>query len=682
MKKIIRRLKKTRPIIRYIYYILILAYLISFIFFAKSIIGLTGIETLLRYIVLFLFIVYWLLYIMWNLINIVSRKAKPFILTSLLTLVFIVLFSVGSYFINFVYQSIDAMGENENVEYKTYLITLSGTEFNEDSKIGRVNNKDDVIYTLSEKLYSKEKLSNTIEDYEDSLFMLKELYDGKIDAAFVPSTYVILYRNEEGLEDLEYKTKMVYEYSETMKNQDALIVSDKDFSEPLTFLVMGVDSEINGLNANAAFNGDTLMLVSFNPDTLKTTMVSIPRDTYVPIACRKNAYAKINSAAAGGTSCVLDTVGNFLDVKIDYYAKINFKGVVELVDAIGGVDVDVEAPDFKKHGGLGINCDGKFCEQNSSRKAGKDVIYLDPGFQTLNGEEALAYSRCRYLYAGGDLDRIYHQQQVVEALASKMLSFDSISDFQKILTAVSNNMVTNMDRSKITSGYSVIKKMLNNALSGNDVLTINKAHLETYGLSVYVPSQQMNTSAQGYYKDSLEDIQRALKETLGLEKEEVIKTFHFSVNEEYVVTSPGTGLKKNPSASTLPSFVGKPVDEAQKWCGEHKIDLSIKYVDPGSEFYNSSVAVGLIGSQSVHANSLLSTVDSLTVYIVNSAASSTKPNDSDDEKNDEKNNTNKNDKNDKNDKKDTENKQPDDSKNDRKPNKSDDVDDMIMDLLN
>lgn len=695
MKRIIRRLKKTKKIFRFTYYILIIAYLISFFFFAKSLISLKGIETILRIIIIFMFVIYFFLYVLWNLINILTKKCKVFWITSFITLLMVFMFSFVAYNIDFVYNRIGDTKEAENVEYKAYLITLNDKEFNSESVIGRFDDKEDITFKLSEKIYEKEKLANSIEDYDDYIFMLKELVNGKVDAVFVPSTYAILYRNEEGLENLENETKIVYEYSETMKNQDSISVSDKDFNEPLTFLIMGVDSEHDGLKANAAFNGDTLMLVSFNPKTLKITMVSIPRDTYVPIACRKNAYSKINSAAASGTSCVIDTVSNFLDVDIDYYAKINFKGVVELVDAIGGVEVDVQAPDYNKHHVLGINCGGRFCEQNSNRGTGKnEVIYLDPGMQVLNGEQALAYSRSRYIYAGGDLDRIRHQQQVVEALMSKMLSFDSISDFQKILVAVSNNMVTNMDREKILSGYSVIKKMLSNALSGDEILTINKAHLETFGLSVYVPSQRMNTSAQGYYEDSLEDIRKALKETLGILEEPVVKTFSFSVNEEYVANSPGTGLKKKPSASLLPSFVGKTVEEAKKYCDEHSIGFTVRYVDSDSEHYNSNVNVGLIGSQSVHENVLLSTVSDLTVYVVNSAHSSNNSNSNknDDKKDDEKDNTNNKDKdnnkdnnNDKNDNKNNNNDKPnkddDEKDNNNEEENKENVDDPIIDFI-
>lgn len=653
MNRIIRKLKRTKKFVRYIYYVLVVAYLISFFSFSISLLRLSGIETLLRIIVIVVFAIYFLLYVLWNLINLITKNFKTFIITSLISFVFIVIFCFGSYYINIIYNGLDNMGENENVEYTVYLITMKDTSFSGDSKIGRIDDKNDnSVYSLAEKLYAKEKLVNEIIDYKDYIFMLRELYNGKIDAVFVPSTYAILFNTEEGFAGISKETKVVYEYTEKIKNQDALIVSDKDFSEPLTFLVMGVDSEENGLNANAAFNGDTLMLASFNPSTLKTTIVSIPRDTYVPIACKNNQYAKINSAAASGTNCVIDTVGNFLDVQIDYYVKINFKGVVELVDAVGGIEVEVEEPYFNKHHALGINCGGRFCEQNSNRESGDDdIIYLDPGYQTLNGEEALAYSRCRYLYIGGDLDRIKHQQAVVEALASKLLSFDSISNFQKILTAASNNMVTNMNTDKILSGYNTIKKMLNNALSGNELVTINKAYLETFGLNVYVPAQGMNTAAQGYYKDSLDDIQRALKETLGILNEEVIKTFSFSVNEEYQVTSPGKGLKTIPSASLLPSFVGKTVTDAEKFCNDNNISLSIRYVDPGSDFYNGDIAVGLIGNQSVHENVLLSTVNELIVYIVNSAdtTSDDKPNSSSNDKDnndkDNKNNNNEDDEN-------------------------------------
>lgn len=614
MNRVIRKLKKSNLVIRIIYYLVTICYLVSSILFIKSLLNLTGIETGIRIIAIIFFIIYFLLYVFINFLNLLRRKYKGLIISTIFSLLFILIFFIGSYYINYVYSNINNMQESEKITYNIYLITLKDTEFSSESKIGVISDKIDKDNNeLSTKLYKKKNLKNEIVEYNDYIKMLDDLYNNVIDGAIVPGNYDTLFRNEEGFENMVYDTKVIYEYSEQKKNEDLNIVSDKDFSEPLTFLFLGVDSEGDGLNANAAFNGDTLMLMSFNPKTLSSVLLSIPRDTYVPIACNNNRYAKINSSAAYGTGCVISTINKFLDINIDYYVKINFKGVVDLVEAVGGVEVDVEAPTYMANA-----YGGKVCEQNSDRQWGDKLVCINPGLQVLNGEQALAYARCRHMYIGSDLDRVRHQQQVVEALANKVLHFNSIKEFQDILNAVSKNIATNMDTDTILSGYNVAKNVLGNKLSGKDSLNIQKASLETYSLNVYVPSQGRKTSAQGYYESSLEDIKKAFNIVLGKETEEPIKTFSFSVNETYEIYRPGKGKRTGQSGALLPSFVGKSISEAQSFCNSNNINLEIKYVDSGSEHYNDQVAVGLIGDQSVHKDVLLSTVSNLTVYVVNS----------------------------------------------------------------
>lgn len=614
MNKVIRKLKKSNLVIRIIYYLVTICYLVSSILFIKSLLNLTGIETGIRIIAIIFFIIYFLLYVFINFLNLLRRKYKGLIISTIFSLLFILIFFIGSYYINYVYSNINNMQESDKITYNIYLITLKDTEFSSESKIGVISDKIDKDNNeLSTKLYKKKNLKNEIVEYNDYIKMLDNLYNNVIDGAIVPGNYDTLFRNEVGFENIVYDTKVIYEYSEKRQNEDLNIVSDKDFSEPLTFLFLGVDSEGDGLNANAAFNGDTLMLMSFNPKTLSSVLLSIPRDTYVPIACNNNRYAKINSSAAYGTGCVISTINKFLDINIDYYVKINFKGVVDLVEAVGGVEVDVEAPTYMANA-----YGGKVCEQNSDRQWGDKLVCINPGLQVLNGEQALAYARCRHMYIGSDLDRVRHQQQVVEALANKVLHFNSIKEFQDILNAVSKNIATNMDTDTILSGYNVAKNVLGNKLSGKDSLNIQKASLETYSLNVYVPSQGRKTSAQGYYESSLEDIKKAFNIVLGKETEEPIKTFSFSVNETYEIYRPGKGKRTGQSGALLPSFVGKSISEAQSFCNSNNINLEIKYVDSGSEHYNDQVAVGLIGDQSVHKDVLLSTVSNLTVYVVNS----------------------------------------------------------------
>lgn len=614
MNRVIRKLKKSNLVIRIIYYLVTICYLVSSILFIKSLLNLTGIETGIRIIAIIFFIIYFLLYVFINFLNLLRRKYKGLIISTIFSLLFILIFFIGSYYINYVYSNINNMHESDKITYNIYLITLKDTEFSSESKIGVISDKIDKDNNeLSTKLYKKKNLKNEIVEYNDYIKMLDDLYNNVIDGAIVPGNYDTLFRNEVGFENIVYDTKVIYEYSEKRQNEDLNIVSDKDFSEPLTFLFLGVDSEGDGLNANAAFNGDTLMLMSFNPKTLSSVLLSIPRDTYVPIACNNNRYAKINSSAAYGTGCVISTINKFLDINIDYYVKINFKGVVDLVEAVGGVEVDVEAPTYMANA-----YGGKVCEQNSDRQWGDKLVCINPGLQVLNGEQALAYARCRHMYIGSDLDRVRHQQQVVEALANKVLHFNSIKEFQDILNAVSKNIATNMDTDTILSGYNVAKNVLGNKLSGKDSLNIQKASLETYSLNVYVPSQGRKTSAQGYYESSLEDIKKAFNIVLGKETAEPIKTFSFSVNETYEIYRPGKGKRTGQSGALLPSFVGKSISEAQSFCNSNNINLEIKYVDSGSEHYNDQVAVGLIGDQSVHKDVLLSTVSNLTVYVVNS----------------------------------------------------------------
>ena len=614
MNKMIKKLKRSNKALRLIYYLTNITYLIGLILFIKSILSLTGVETLLRIVVIVLFVLYLLFYSFWNLLNLLQRKYKGLIITTLISILLTVIFFVGSYYINYIYKNLDGMQENEKIIYTTYLITLKDSSFSEESKIGIINKTiDNDNHELSTKLYKNKKLDNDTTEYNDYIKMIGDLYNGNIEAIFVPGNYVTLFKNENGFENIASDTKVIYEYSEKMQNEDLNLVSNKDFNEPLTFLFLGVDSEGDGLNANAAFNGDTLMLMSFNPKTLDAILLSIPRDTYVPIACNNKNYAKINSSAAYGTSCVISTINNLLGINIDYYVKINFKGVVDLVEAVGGVEVDVEAPSYMadKYG-------GKVCEQNSDRQFGNKLVCMNPGMQTLNGEQALAYARCRHMYIGSDLDRVKHQQQVVEALANKAMHFSSIKEFQDILNAVSKNIATNMDTDTILSGYNVAKNVLGNKLSGKDSINIEKATLETYSLNVYVPSQGRNTSAQGYYKDSLLDIQKSFNVILGKEKKELIKTFSFSVNETYEKSAPGKGKKTGASGELLPSFVGKTVSEVESFGNSHNIKINVRYVDSGSEYYNSDVAVGLVGNQSVHKDVLLSSVSEITIYVVNS----------------------------------------------------------------
>lgn len=632
MKILFNKLKKTNKIFLIVYLITFIIYSITYGLLIKNLISLSGIETVVRVIVMVIFGIWLFTYFLWNLINLILKKYITISITTAITIILAIIFSFANYYINTLYTGISNITEEEYITYTTNLVTLNETEINENSTLGMINNTEDIEGNiLAKELIEEENLTkNEIIEYSSYYEMIFDLLDGEISGIFLTTNYQTIFGNEEAFSELK-NTKIAYTYSKKMKNQDTTLVSDKKLTEPFTVLLMGVDSETDGLNANAAFNGDTLMVITFNPKTLNATMFSIPRDTYVPIACNNNRYAKINSSAAYGTSCVIDTVEQFTGITIDYYVKINFKGVVDLVDALGGIEVDIEKPDFNYN--HGINCGGKFCEQNSDRNtSASGMIYLDPGLQTINGEEALAYARCRHLYLQSDIDRNRHQQQVVEAIAKKAVNIENLSKFEEILNAITKNITTNMSTKQILSLYDILKSMISNSLNDGSFLTIEKTYLEYYSLPVRLSNNGSITSAIGYYPDSLEAITKLMKENLELKNHEMTKTFNFDANEDYTTKVTGQGITTGTKLETMPNFVGKSVSEIENWATNHSITLHKEFVDETSSYYNPNIAPGLISNQSISDGILLTNVSEITIYI-NSISTNpnnpTKPNEGD-----------------------------------------------------
>ena len=143
MNKMVRKLKKSNKVLRFIYYLVMISYVVGLVLFTKSLLSLTGIETLIRWIAIIFFIIYFILYSFINLLNLLRRKYKGLIISTIFSLLFILLFFVGSYYINYVYNNLNGMQESDKITYNTYLITLKDTEFNSDSKIGLISSKRD-----------------------------------------------------------------------------------------------------------------------------------------------------------------------------------------------------------------------------------------------------------------------------------------------------------------------------------------------------------------------------------------------------------------------------------------------------------------------------------------------------------------------------------------------------------
>ncbi|WP_110926989.1 polyisoprenyl-teichoic acid--peptidoglycan teichoic acid transferase TagU [Bacillus massiliglaciei] len=195
--------------------------------------------------------------------------------------------------------------------------------------------------------------------------------------------------------------------------RDKQVTLDK--KEPFSVLMLGVD-ERKGDRGRS----DSMIVMTVNPEKKSVKMLSIPRDTRTEIV-GKGTQDKINHAYAfGGVEMSMDTVENFLDIPIDYYMKINMEGFKDVVDAVGGVTVDNQL-DFTYEG-----------------------VHFEKGPLTLNGQDALKYSRMRYDDPNGDFGRQSRQRQVIEAVVKEGASFSSLSNYGDILKSLSDNIQTNL----------------------------------------------------------------------------------------------------------------------------------------------------------------------------------------------------------------------------------------------
>lgn len=603
MKVLFKKIKRSNKIALAIYILSLLLFIASYTYFVVTIRKLEGIETFIRMVLLILFFLWFLIYFLFGLSTLVTNKLKKFLTLTFIHLLLFAVLLFASIVIGKIFGKLEMFTNQEYTEYTTSLIALKETELKSESKLGMISNNEDVEgYILANTLINNENLKQKVEYFDDYYSMLNALYNHEVDAIFVSSNYAILFNTEETYQDIEEETKVLYDYSEKMKTK-SITTSNKKLTEPFTVLLMGVDSTKKGLDANAAFNGDTLMLVTFNPQTLSATMLSLPRDLYVPIACNNNRYHKINSAAAYGTECVINTVKNLINVEIDYYAKINFRGVMGLVDAVGGIDIDVEQPDYsvyvQKYG------EGVLCESNYVRDPTHPTC-MGTGWQHLNGEQALAYARNRHGFLQSDLARNRHQQQIVEAVAKKLLTINSFGEFEKLLDAIAQNIATNLSTTQMLSFYQTLKNMLMQSLKGNDFISIQKAYLEVYNLPVNIGG--LTLSALGYYDDSLKSIQDAMNVNLGLKNEEMIKTFSYDYNEEYSSPIVGKGITSGKKEATVPNLIGSTVKYAEEWANNNGITLE-------KSFRCSDGIPGLIGDQSVSIGTYVKSISSITIYI-------------------------------------------------------------------
>lgn len=579
-----RSLKKTKGNNKILYFIVLIFTFISSFLMLYSLSLLNGIEDKIR-LLFSIDLVIILIFFFYLTIKFLKNKNKRHTLFIIFLMFYSILLLVASYYIKRTYKVIDKMTSNSTTYYSS-LITLKENKANTISdvttgSIGYLSDSSSIDGNqIPKEIIKTEKIKNKTVEYDSYVNLIEDLLKGEVDYAFVPGNYVLMFSNLDGVdfEELEDDTKVLYTKQKDISNEANL--KNNNLKDPFTVLIMGVDSENENIKGSS-FNGDALMLLTFNPTTLNTTILSIPRDSYVPIACFTNKKKnKITHAAWYGEDCMMDTIEDFLDVEIDYYVKINFKGVVKLIDTLGGIDVEVPY---------------SFCEQDSNRKFGKNTIYVKEGMQHLNGEQALALSRNRKTNANkcssewtkgvrNDFVRGQNQQLVLRSLLNSLKNIKDLDTVYNLLNTISNNMETNMTTNEILSLYNIGKDIIVKADGSKmeDLIGFQRLYLNGEDARIYDSATGLNLYNYVLYNNSIKAVTNTMKINLGIKKPTMIKKFNFDINKEYKEEVIGKNETGSTSVIKLPNFIGLNEDTALKKAQNLGISTTIKYVTNGN----------------------------------------------------------------------------------------------------
>lgn len=217
---------------------------------------------------------------------------------------------------------------------------------------------------------------------------------------------------------------------------ESAIVKEKDITkEAFTLYLQGADLS-SGNNINSTGRGDVNILLTVNPNTKQVNLQVIPRDLFVYIPCRGGSSKLSYSGWWGGIQSSITSIEDKLGIEINYYVKINFEGLTDLVDALGGVEV----------------------YSHYSYKAGG--FKFQKGYNTVDGEKALMFARARKMLPLNERSRGYHQMELIKGIFKKFAQEPTYDHAMSVIDSLENNFTTNLPKDKFVDAYQLVVELL------------------------------------------------------------------------------------------------------------------------------------------------------------------------------------------------------------------------------
>ena len=304
-------------------------------------------------------------------------------------------------------------------------------------------------------------------NYNDWSQLAEALMEGKVDAIVINEAFRGIL--EERYSDFNNQTRVIYQVK--IQSEIENIVNEGAIKEGVfNICITGIDTYGP---VSTKSRSDVNMVMTVNMNTHRVLMTGIPRDYYVKLASN-GQYDKLTHSGIYGVNETVNTIANLLDVDIDYYFRINFSSLVNIVDVIDGIDI--------------------YSDQTFKPLHGSELIV--EGMNHMDGAMALAYSRERYAYESGDRHRIQNQQDVIMAIMNKLMTPSVLSNYKQILEKLEGTFETNMSSEDIKAfirmqiadlkGY----EMINQYLDGAGKLTYGLYSMPNGELYTMIPNEE------------------------------------------------------------------------------------------------------------------------------------------------------------------------------------------------
>lgn len=479
---------------------------------------------------------------------------------------------------SFVYYS-----ENGTVKYKD----LDSLKSASNLKVGVVFDDGIGVATAAQKLMEDEGIKATVTTYSSSEELLGNLLGNgtdEIDVAVFPSSYRQRWLADEEVDYAQYLDHVYdfHKFEDKVKTGEKKNANKDLYTEPFNILLIGFAPEDEAMTVGLA---DSIIVATVNPQTFTVSLTSIARDTYTKLACAPNSERqKINAARAYSRQCLMDTVGELLDIDIDYYMEVNFLGVVEIVDALGGIVV---------------NNPVEFVGQTASGIRGEFTVLVPAGENVpCDGEMALAFARERHAMPNGDFDRQKHQQEVIARIAEKLLGMNDVNKALKVMEAAGKNFTTNLSLNQLTGIFSYIINHKNTiGIPTFNMIEMQNMRVTGYDSWYYSYIMRLPQWIYRLYNGSIQECKDRINDVMNnYVLTDIKQPSYMSFLIEYPYERPqyyseyfNEEQVHEKMPDCYPLFVGKDLATAMSLAQAVGITLNIKYIEPDSPDYKESL---------------------------------------------------------------------------------------------